>query len=191
MLEQKVTEQDGVIQSMKLDMKVAAAEQGALLHKINKEIRQHTVDKQDAVEDATKARDDLACVKKKTATRIKSLQRDVLNKVQDNVHMQTCLEGQLRGMEASERYLAKRRRILAVEQDDLQKQQAASALQVSSLAYQRASHKKDLKKMKRSHCKNLQFEQDTRERDKQVKRCTLAFCFRVYVSSRSFCYMIR
>ncbi len=172
-------------------MQVAAAEQGTLLHKINKEIRQHTVDKQDAVEDATKARDDLAYVKKKTATRIKNLQRDVLNKVQDNMHMQTFLEGQLRGMEASERDLAKRRRILTVEQDDLQKQQAASASQVSSLAFQRASNKTDRKQMKRSHCKNLQFEQETRERDKQVKRCTQAFVFRAYVSSRSFCRMIR
>ena len=87
MLEQKITEQDVIIHSMTLGIRVAAVEQGTLLHQINKEIRQHSVDKQDAVEEATKARDDLAFVKKKTATRIKSLERDVLNKEKDKMDM--------------------------------------------------------------------------------------------------------
>ncbi len=73
LLEQKITEQDGVIQSMKLGIQVAAAEQCALLYKIKKEVRQHTVDKQDAVEDATKARDDLAFVKNKLPPELKVL----------------------------------------------------------------------------------------------------------------------
>ncbi len=168
LLEQKITIQDE-----------AAVKQCALLHKFKKEVRQHTVDKQDAVEDATKTRDDLAFVQKKNATRIKSLEREVLNKVKvkDNMDMKTVVEGQLCSMEASERDLATRRRILAVEQDDLQKQQAASASQVSSLAFQRERNKTARKKMKTSHSKNLQLEQETREREKQVKICPEASFF--------------
>jgi hypothetical protein len=66
LLELKITEQDGIIESMRLVMEVAAAEQGTLLNKMNKEIRQHAVDKHDAVEDATKAREDMVYVQKKT-----------------------------------------------------------------------------------------------------------------------------
>ena len=111
MLEQKVTEQDGVIQSMKLDMKVAAAEQGALLHKINKEIRQHTVDKQDAVDEATKAREDLAFVKQKTANRIRSLERDVMNKAKEKMDMQTILDGRVASIEEFNRDMVNQRRM--------------------------------------------------------------------------------
>jgi hypothetical protein len=91
--------------------------------------------------------------------------------------MQTVLEGQLCSVEASERDLAKRRRILAVEQDDLKKQQAASESQVSSLAFQRANNKTDRKKLKTSHSKELQFEQKTREREKQVKKMSCSVLF--------------
>ena len=177
MLEQKITEQDEVIESMRLGIRVAAAEQGTLLHKLNTAIRQHCVDKQNDVEDSTKARDDLAFVEKKTATRIKSLERDVMNKVKDKMDMQTILDGQVGLMEASERDLAKRRRILAVEQDDLKKQQATSESQLSSLAFQKANYKTVRKKMKTSHSKELQFQQQTREREKQVKICTGSSCW--------------
>jgi hypothetical protein len=162
---------------LKLVIEVAAEEQRALLHRVKKEVRQHTVETQDAVEDASKARDDLAVVRKKTATRIKSLEREVLNKVKDNMNMKTVVEGQLCSMEASQRDLATRRRILAVEQDDLQKQQAASASQVSSLAFQRERNKTVRKKMKTSHSKNLKLEQETREREKQVQICPEATIF--------------
>ncbi len=192
LLEQKILEQDEVIQSLKLVIEVAAEEQRAFLHRFKKEVRQHTVDTQDAVEDASKARDDLAIVQKKTATRIKSLEREVLNKVKDNMDMKTVVEGQLETMEASQRDLATRTRILAVQQDDLQKQQAASASQVSSLAFHRDRHKTARKKMKTSHSKNLLLEQETREREKQVKiNPEASFFFRVRVSSRFFCCMIR
>ncbi len=73
MLEQKITEQDDVIQTLKLGIQVAAAEQCALVHKFRKEVRQQTVDKQDAVEDATKARDYLAFVQKKLRPELKVL----------------------------------------------------------------------------------------------------------------------
>ena len=192
MLEQKILEQEEVIQSLKLVIEVAAEEQRALLHRVKKEVRQHTVETQDAVEDASKARDDLAVVRKKTATRIKSLEREVLNKVKDNMDMKTVVEGQLETMEASQRDLATRTRRLAVQQDDLQKQQAVSASQVSSLAFNRDRHKTARKKMKTSHSKNLQLEQETREREKQVQTIPVAsIFFRVRVSSRFFCCMIR
>ncbi len=80
-------------------------------------------------------------------------------------------------MEASERDLVKRRRILAVEQDDLKKQQATSESQLSSLAFQKANYKTDRKKMKTSHSKELQFEQQTREREKPVNSCPVASCW--------------
>ncbi len=70
-------------------MQLATAQHGTLLHTINKEIRQHCVDKQDAVDEATKAREDLAFVKQKTASRIRSLQRDVMGKAKEKMDMQT------------------------------------------------------------------------------------------------------
>jgi hypothetical protein len=73
LLEQKILEQDEVIQSLKLVIEVAAEEQRALLHRFKKEVRQHTVDTQDAVEDASKARDDLAFVQKKMPHELKVL----------------------------------------------------------------------------------------------------------------------
>jgi hypothetical protein len=121
LLEQQITEQEGLIESMRMVMEVAAAEQGTLIHKMNKEIRQHDVDKQDAVEDATKAREDLVYVQKKTATRIKHLERDVVIIAKDKVEMQSILDAQLCRMEESERDLAKQRRILAVKLEDLKK----------------------------------------------------------------------
>jgi hypothetical protein len=146
LLEQKVTEQDGIIESMRLVMEVAAAEHGTLLNKMNKELGQHAVDKHDAVEDATKARGDLVYVKNKTSTRIKHLERDVLIKAKDKVEMQSILDAQLCGMEESERDLAKQRRILAVKLEDLRKQQDLSQSQVSSLAFERANIKTERKK---------------------------------------------
>ncbi len=67
MLEQQITEQEGLIESMKMVMEVAAAEQGTLIHNMKKEIRQNAVAKHDAVEDATKAREDLVYVQKKNS----------------------------------------------------------------------------------------------------------------------------
>ncbi len=174
-MEQKITEQDEIIHSMTLGIRVAQAEQGTLRHQMSKELRQHSVAKQEAVDDATKARDDLAFVKKKTATRINKLERDILNQEKEKIDMQTSLEGQLSSIGASERDLAKRRRILDVQQDDLMKQQAASELQVTSLAFQKANMRTDRKKLKRSHSNELQFEQQTREREKQVRTCRAFF----------------
>ena len=193
MLEQKILEQEEVIQSLKLVIEVAAEEQRALLHRVKKEVRQHTVETQDAVEDASKARDDLAVVRKKTATRIKSLEREVLNKVKDNMDMKTVVEGQLETMEASQRDLATRTRRLAVQQDDLQKQQAVSASQVSSLAFNRDRHKTARKRMKTSHSKNLQLQEETKEREKKVKRIPEASFIFVcaFRLVRFFCCMIR
>jgi hypothetical protein len=171
LLEQKITEQAVIIHSMTLGIRVAQTEQRALLHQMNKELRQHSVAKQEAVDDATKARDDLAFVTKKTATRIHKLERDVLNEEKEKIDMQTSLEGQLSSIGAFERDLAKRRRILDVQQDDLKKQQAASELQVTSLAFQKANIRTDRKKLKRSHSNELQIEQQTRAREKQVSTC--------------------
>ena len=98
-----------------------------------------------------------------------------MNKEQDKIDMQTILEGQLSSIGASERDLAKRRRILDVQQDDLMKQQAASELQVTSLAFQKANMRTDRKKLKRSHSNELQFEQQTRELEKQVRTCRAFF----------------
>jgi hypothetical protein len=117
-LEQKITAQDGIIQSMQLGMQVATAQHGTLLHTINKLIRQHCVDKQDAVDEATKAREDLAFVKQKTANRIRSLERDVMNKAKEKMDMQTILDGRVASIEEFNRDMVNQRRILAVEQDD-------------------------------------------------------------------------
>ena len=174
MLEQQITEQEGLIESMRMVMEVAAAEQGTLIHKMNKEIRQHDVDKQDAVEDATKAREDLVYVQKKTATRIKHLERDVVIIAKDKMEMQSILAAQLCGMEESERDLAKQRRILAVKLDDVKKQQDLSESQVCSLAFERANIQTERKKLKRSHSQALQCEQKARERDQKVPRCLAA-----------------
>ncbi len=167
-MEQKITAQDGIIQSMQLGMQVATAQHGTLLRTINKQIRQHCVDKQDVVDEATKAREDLAFVKQKTASRIRSLERAVMNKAKEKMDMQTILDGRVASIEEFNRDMVNQRRILAVEQDYLKKQQAVSESQIASLAFQRANNKTDRKKMKTSHSKVLQVEQQTREREKMV-----------------------
>jgi hypothetical protein len=106
--------------------------------------------------------------KKKTATRIKNLERDLLIKAQDKFEMQSTLDARVCSMKESERDLSKERRQLGVKWDDLKKQQAVSESEVSSLAFERANNKCERKKMKTSHSKALQFEQETSERDKKV-----------------------
>ena len=167
-MEQKITEQDAIIESMRQGMDVAAVEQASFLHNFNKAMRQHAVDKHDAEENATKARDDLALFKRKTATRIKNLERDVQIKAQDQKDIQSTLDAQLCSMKEAERDLAKERRQLGVKWDDLKKQQAVSEFEVTSLAFVRANNKSERKKLKTSHSKALQFEQETSEQDKKV-----------------------
>jgi hypothetical protein len=91
-----------------------------------------------------------------------------MEKAKDKLDMQSILEGQLIGIEGAERELAKQKRLLAVDQDDLKKQQAVAQEQVSSLAYQRANNKTNRKKLKTSHSKALQGVQHTMEREKRV-----------------------
>jgi hypothetical protein len=65
----KITEQDDIIHSMQLGLQLATVQHETLLHTTNKDIRQHCVDKQDAVDEATKARQDLAFLKQKNIVR--------------------------------------------------------------------------------------------------------------------------
>ncbi len=97
-----------------------------------------------------------------------------MSKAKDKVEMQSILDIHLCGMEESERALAKQRRILAVKLDDLKKQQDLSETQVSSMVFERANIKTERQKLKRSHSQALQFEQETRERDKKVPQCSAA-----------------
>ena len=189
MMEKKISEQDDIIHSMQLGLQLATAQHETLLHTTNKDIRQHCVDKQDAIDEATKARQDLAFLKQKSANRIRSLERDVMGKAKEKMDMQSVLDDRIASIEEVERDLVKRRRTLGIEQDDLKKQQAVSELQVSSLAFQRAKSKTDRKKLMTSHSKALQVQQQARERDKMVSFCILyvwILLCRVDVSSRSF-----
>ena len=174
MLEQKITEQDETIRSMQRSMELATAEHGTWLHTTNKQLRQHCVDKRDAEVKVIKARDDLACVKQKTASRIRNLERDVKNKAKETMDMQTSLEGRVASIEEVERDMTKQRRILAAKQDDLKKQQAVSELQMASLAFQRANNKTDRKKQKTAHGKALLVERQTRVRDNMVREHTVS-----------------
>ncbi len=77
MLVHTVMERDKSITNMKRTLEHSSALQVSSLYEMNRIVRQHTVDKDDAIQHAHKAKTELAVVVKMADQRIYKLQRSV------------------------------------------------------------------------------------------------------------------
>jgi hypothetical protein len=93
-----VREQDKTLSNMKRALDNSSAEQVASLHELNKVVRQHSVDKNDAIQDAKKAKVELAVVVKKADRLINKLERDVHDLAQGKLAMAANVEERVEAM---------------------------------------------------------------------------------------------
>jgi hypothetical protein len=149
-------------------MEVASKEQIATLHQMKKVCRQFTVDKNDALTQAQKARDDLSFSAKKADSRINILERKVQLLQDGEVQLLAREENRLLLSQHHERTMAKARRQLVVEQAELIKQQSMQESQTESLTFQRQLNVTVRRKMKSSHSKALEHVKVTSTKDKEV-----------------------
>ena len=146
----------------------SSAEQVASLHGLNKVVRQHCVDKNDAIQEATKAKEELAVVVKKTDRLINKLERDVHDLAQGNLAMAANVEDRLQFMNLQERAMARDKRKLELDQADITQQKVNHDKQLESLAYQRDLTQTERKKIKTTHFKALEEVKSTSALEKQV-----------------------
>jgi uncharacterized protein YcbK (DUF882 family) len=153
---------------MKRALDNSSAEQVASLHELNKVVRQHSVEKNDAIEDATKAKEELAVVVKRTDRLINKLERDVHELSQSKLAMAANVEDRVQLMNLQARAMARDKRQLELDQADFSEQKVIHDKQLESLAYQRDLTQTERKKMKTTHFKALEQVKSTSEHDKQV-----------------------
>jgi hypothetical protein len=153
---------------MKRALDNSSAEQVASLHELKKVVRQHCVDKNDAIQEATKAKEELAVVVKKTDRLINKLERDVHELAQGNLAMAANVEDRLQLMNHQERAMARDKRKLELDQAAITQQKVIHDKQLESLAYQRDLTQTERKKIKTTHFKALEEVKSTSEHDKQV-----------------------
>ncbi len=136
MLLHTVREQDKTLSNMKRALDNSSAEQVASLHELNKVVRQHSVDKNDAIQDAKKAKVELAVVVKKADRRITKLERDVHDLAQGKLAMAANVEDRVDAMNLQARTMARDKRQLELHQAELLEQKVIQDKQLESLAYQ-------------------------------------------------------
>jgi hypothetical protein len=155
---------------MKLSMVNASTEQVATLQRMKKVVRQFSVDKDVALSQAQKARDDLSFSAKKAESRINKLERKVQHVTDAEVQLQGREDERLEVIQHHERTMAKERRQLEVEQAEVSKQQSdVLEIQSESLAYQRRLTQTARRQINSKHSKALEHVKVTSKKDKQVK----------------------
>ena len=145
MLLHTVREQDKTLSNMKRALDNSSAEQVASLHELNKVVRQHSVDKNDAIQYAKKAKVELAVVVKKADRRITKLERDVHDLAQGKLAMAANVEDRVEAMNLQARAMAKDKRQLELHQAEFVEQKVIQDKQLESLAYQRGLTLTELK----------------------------------------------
>ena len=178
MLVHTVMERDKSITNMKRILEDSSAFQVSSLHDMKRIVRQHTVDKDDAIEHAHNAKSQLAAVVKKADRRIDKLQRslkeleqdklemavEVEERVealrdkleQDKLDMAAHVEERIESLDLQQRAMSKAKRELELQHADLQKQQGIQEIHASSLAHQRISNRTERKKLKTTHSKAIE-----------------------------------
>jgi hypothetical protein len=154
---------------MKLSMVNASMKQVVTLQRMKKVVRQFTVDKNDALTQAQKARDDLSFPAKKAESQINKLERKVQHLADAEVELQGREEEILEVSQHLERKMAKERRQLEVEHAEVIKQQSVLGIQSESLAYQRQLTLTARRQIKSKHSKALEHVKVTSKKDKEVK----------------------
>jgi hypothetical protein len=134
-------EQEQRLTNMKLSQSQASTVQVESLHKLNKIVRQHSLDKDEAFTHAKQARDELSLVVKRADSRIMKLEMAIQNLVEENKNMEQRDVERVQSMEQAERVLSKGKRQLQIDQDDLDKQKGIQASQLQSM-----THHMDVKK---------------------------------------------
>ncbi len=147
----------------------ASTEQVATLQRLKKVVRQFTVDKDDALSQAQKARDDLSFSAKKAESRINKLERKVQHLTDAEVQMQGREEERLEVSQHHERTMAKEQRQLEVEQAEVIKQQSDPEIQSESLAYQRQLTQTARRQINSKYSKALEHVKVTSKKDKEVQ----------------------
>ncbi len=168
-LEHTLKKQKKCVTDMKLSMVNASKEQVATLQRMKKVVRQFTVDKDDALTQAQKARDALSCSAKKAESRINKLERKVQHLTDAEVQLQGREEERAEVSQHLERRMAKERRQLEIEQAEVMKQQSVLGIQTESLAYQRELTQKARRQIKSTHSKALEHVKVASQKDKEAK----------------------
>jgi hypothetical protein len=169
-------EQEQHLQNMKLSQAQASTVQVESLHKLNKIVRQHSLDKDEAFTHAKQARDELSLVVKRADSRIMKLEMEIQNLVQGNIDMVQRDVERVQSMEQAERVLSKGKRQLQIDQDDLDKQKGIQASQLQSMTHHMDVKKMERKKMMTSHNKALDHMTKTSAIDREVCRFCIVFC---------------
>ncbi len=171
-------ERDKSITNMKRTLEHSSALQVSSLQDMKRIVRQHTVDKDDAIEHAHNAKSELAAVVKKADRRIDKLKRsvkeleqdklDVAAHVeervealrekleQDRLDMAAHVEERVESLDLQQRAMLKAKRELEHQHADLQKQQGIQEIHASSLAHQRISNRTEREKLKTTHSKAIE-----------------------------------
>ena len=167
-LEYMVAKQDGLIGDLKDALLQASAEQQVSRHEMNKEVRQHVVDKEEALKAAGEARGALSVMVKKTTSTINKLEMKVITLGKDILASEQRDEAQKVSMEQFQRVTEKERRQLVIEQGDLAQQQALAKNQLSSLTFQRTLSRRRVRDLETSHVIELEQVKSTSTKDKEV-----------------------
>ena len=169
-------EQEQHLQNMKLSQAQASTVQVESLHKLNKIVRQHSLDKDEACTHAKQARDELSLVVKRAESRITKLEMEIQNLVEGKNDMVQRDVERVQSMEQAERVLSKGQRQLQIDQCDLDKQKGIQASQLQSMTHHMDVKKMERKKMMTSHNKTLDHMTKSSAIDKEVCRFRIVFC---------------
>jgi hypothetical protein len=153
---------------MKLSQAQASTVQVESLHKLNKVVRQHSLDKDEAFTHAKQARDELSLVVKRADSRIMKLELAIQNLVEAGKDMQQRDVERVQSKEQAERELSRGKRQLQIDQADLDKQKGIQASQLHSMTHQMDVNKKERKKMMTAHTKALDHMTNTSAKDREV-----------------------
>ncbi len=114
---------------------------------MNRIVRQHSVDKDDATQHAHNAKTELlAVVVKKADRRIDKLQRSVQELEQGKLDMAAHVEQRVESLDLQQRAMSKEKRELELQHAELVKQQGIQESQFETMAYQRISNRTERKK---------------------------------------------
>ena len=132
------------------------------------EVRQHVVEKEDALLEASRAREEPLREVKKLRLKINQLELKVVNHENEKIGIDSREIAHKESVEQFERASSKERRKLEVKEGDLLKQQTLAQSEIKSLANQRAINRTRRRDMETSHGKALERVQTSSARDKQV-----------------------
>ena len=149
-------------------MHTATLDHQRYIHTMKTEVRQHVVEKEDALLEASRAREEPLREVKKLRSKINQLELKVVNNENEKIGIDSREIAHKESVEQFERASSKERRKLEVKVGDLLKQQTLAHSEINSLANQRAINRTRRRDMATSHGKALDKVQTSSARDKQV-----------------------